>query len=559
MERLSKYEKFFNTLKKNGFDPDNLELSISKKVDEKVSSIERKLVSTYSKNFFKMALKSKLFTPKEKLLIKEHIVDKGIEMSSLNEEWKWLTDVGKKIRKAFGDAYDWIANKIAWVRKGISEVIQGVKKLATKLISGIMWALTNGLKKMSSILGVDSVVSEIEKELNLAVKPVKESSFVDAMKQAKATGKSTVKKELSVEDEKKLNYEKDKSIHKSLDKKEPEKESSNIGTEFAALNASFKYLLSKEPNQEFSPEMTKKINSAEVDSDELVRKAESDLAQDAENISDDKSEKSKNESKKHPKDIFYTFYLIGEGAESGDKKVRTWVEYLFDQKPLEKGSNIKQKLGWGFKLMMNILFACLNLPLFFMKILIRDFSEVGFASFSWVVSYLGGPPNKTTGMVKEAAGGVEIKKGRGGHPYYTFPIMSRIVAKVLGVAVDVAMVGGYGSAAFAKFTGHYKKDDAGNYLMEKGKKVFEEGKLSPVAAYLKEMVTGHGSFINECFGWMGLAKDWIAKIISKIFSWLDKKYIYPIKLVLTLLCLGYCIYELAPKFKAFVTPATAHH
>jgi hypothetical protein len=367
MKKLKSYKQF-------------LAENFEHKLDEK--QVEKEVYKEYSENFWKMALKSRLFEDYEKKFISEDLVDTKIDLMSLNESFvnenmigrfinsvvktvgqgiDWVKDKGKK-------AWNWFVDKLKKLRDGISWIVSGMKTFIIKIWNSLVYKIINISKKISSKLGLDKKRKEADEQLAKSLKENPEQVAIEA-------------KNLST------------LIQWTYNAK-----SEDLSKDNAMTN-----VINNKTDE------VKEAGNKMVD--EVIAEVESQSQSDKELPSLD-LDNQKNE------DMLYNLYNFGmlcEGSAAAGENKSAWMQLVdwlgtlfgagdFPEADKDgKKPGVGKKLLWLVNLIARIGAAFLNPVLFAIKKLIQTVGGKALDTFSWFVSSLsGGKLNKD--MVKQVPG-----------------------------------------------------------------------------------------------------------------------------------------------------------
>jgi FKBP-type peptidyl-prolyl cis-trans isomerase len=152
MKKIKNYKDFINETKKL--------------TNKQIKVVESRISDEYSKNFWVLALKSKVFNNDEKKMIQENLVHVEMNLNLINEKslFGYLSDAGAYLYGLGEKAWNWFCKKIEYIRKGISSLIRGVKAFFMKLFYGAIdkiWAMAS---KKTDESKIDELVEEAKKQ-----------------------------------------------------------------------------------------------------------------------------------------------------------------------------------------------------------------------------------------------------------------------------------------------------------------------------------------------------------------------------------------------------------
>lgn len=385
MKVIKNYKEFIRESKKNATE-------VAKKV-------ESQIYSEYSKDFWNLALKSKIFNDEEKLFIKEELINTEINLNNLNENflikgWNWLTNKSSEF-------FNWFLDKIKSIRKGISTYVRGIKDWVVKFITNLYKSLVDTTKNL---------FSSKEKEL-----------------------------------EEKLKAEKDQE---------------KLSGELFGISKMIEWWAKSSPekmNQEVDELASKNLSKIESSSEELLRETEKEGEEEGEKLDLDEKE---DEGKSENEDILYSFHrlqLIKEGGKEKKSNFQAWMDWIsdfFGGKEMPEGGFWEKAKWWG-KLFVRIFVQCLSPVTLAIKGAIKTLGKDALNWLSWTTSKFGFSPR--THVVKNeelksqryniinegAAFEIKISKLDNSTEYIDLKIISGITATVLGLTADSLASGGY--------------------------------------------------------------------------------------------------------------------
>jgi hypothetical protein len=408
MEKLKSYKDFIRE---------------SKRLTEKqINIVQSKISDEYSKNFWTLALKSKVFTTEEKTFIRENLINVEINLNLITEKnlFGYLRDAGAYLKGLGEKAWNWFSKKIDYIRKGITSLIRGVKSFFMKLF-----------------------YSSIDKIWSISQKSV-DTSKMDALVE-----------EASKQDEKKL------------------------AGELWAIEDMIKWWTSSKTSEKelnkINAELEKGVKNAEDTSEDALQQAQKELDED--NESTEEGGKKENEGV----DILNTFYSYQMIAEGGGEKKSymtiflNFVSDIFGGKDLpekDKDGNpvkLSKKLMWFMKLIFRIFIQILSPVTLLIKAYTKTLGKFVMNGFSYLSSLFGymrkqiptydeitradakvseNFNSQYKGFEKINEGAAFEMKEFGGLKFVDLSIVSGIVATVFGLSADFFSTTGYGIKIF---------------------------------------------------------------------------------------------------------------
>jgi hypothetical protein len=408
--------------------------------NKQVKVIESELSEEYSKNFWNLALKSKVFDDVEKTMIRENLINVEINLSLINEKnflqkiGSTLYDAGAYVYGLGKQAWNWFCEKIESIRKGISEFIKGVKSFFMKLFYGAIDKLWKIAEKSANDSKIDELMDKAEKE-------------------------------------------------------DPEKLESELSIISGMVDWWRSSKMSEKDLEKLNDKLNKGCNEAEQNVESVLNQAQKELEEDGKEFSDSE-EPSKNTSNE---DILYTFYSyqkINEGEQKKQSFLTKFLNFISDlfgggkfPENDKEGKPVtnKNKFWWFFKLIFRIFIQIFSPVTLLIKAIIKTAGKFILNIFSFLSVYFGYKPKPVTEVGEKVNDNFNYTKFRkvneGGEAFESvewfgvkFPnleILSGITAAVFGLLADGASIGGY----FSKI-GHEKPEGWFNFMTNPESEVF---------------------------------------------------------------------------------------